>query len=259
MKLRLFLLGFIVLVVVIASGLYFFGNHMLRTGVSKAASKSVGREVIVQDMSLNLWRGNIGFNNITVENSEGYDFPFAMKIKQGFIDTNILSLLGQNVKVNSINISGVEIFIEQRSLNNNLRDLIADMPANEEMEEKTEEKGGKTVNVETTTVEDITVNIKIGKDGEEMHSLKLKIDPITIENLGTEKEIDTGVIAARVIMAILTGAIKQSTNNLPDGVVDQIKSIASDKLNLDNLDLGKGKKLLEENEERIIDGIRDIF
>lgn len=258
-KLKLVLLGFTVLVVIIVAGLYLFGAHLIRDRVAKAASNSAGREVTIRDMSYNLWRGDVGFDNITVENAEGYDFPLAMKIEKGFIDTRIISLLGQKVKVNSIKLTGVEIFVEQQAMNNNLRDLLAAMPALEEPEGP-EQREGKTVNVETTTIEDITVNVKIvGRNGEEPRSLKIKIDPITLENLGTEEEINSGAIAARIIIALATGAIKQSAEELPGEVVNQIISLSEKIIDFDNLNLGKGREIIEETGEQLFEGVLDLI
>lgn len=257
-KIKTVLTGLIVLLAAIVAGLFLLGDRLVLGVVQQGATASVGREVVIGDISLSLWRGNIGFADITVQNAEGYDSPFAMTLERAYIDTQPSSLFGPTVRVKTIELDGVEIFVEQKALKNNLLDLLAAMPAQQEPEAE-EQTEGKNVNVATTTIENITVHLKIGKGGAEPRMLKIKIDPIVLEDLGTEKEINSGAIAARIIAAVAAGVIRQTADELPAEAVNQIIALAKDTVDLDKITLGEGREILESAGEKIFEGVRDIL
>ena len=67
-KTKTILTGLIILLAALLAGLFLFGDRLVLSGVQQAATTSVGREVAIGDVSLSLWRGNIGFGDISVKN-----------------------------------------------------------------------------------------------------------------------------------------------------------------------------------------------
>ncbi|MFW5893979.1 MAG: hypothetical protein ACOCUY_02470 [Verrucomicrobiota bacterium] len=257
-RMKVSILVVVLVLAAIAGALYFFGGGLMRAQIEKSAGTSIGREVGIHNISLAPFKGNIGFDQITVQNAEGYDLPYVMSIDKVSVDTRIGSLLSNVARVNSLKLEGVEVFIEQKALQNNLRDVLAGMPAAEDPEGQ-EHKKGKKINIEKTTIEKITVNLAIAKQGEEVRALQLQIDPIVIEDIGTEKEINSGAVAARIMAAIASGAIKQTSGELPTEVVQQIQSTAGNTLGKSKVILGEGGKIIKETGGRVFEGVRNLF
>ncbi|GEM_PF-5873259 len=258
-KIKIIALTVVVVAAILVGSLYLFGGHLIRIGVERAASTSMGTEVLIGDMPVkHLLGGNVGFADVTVQNVQGYDFPHVMKLESVFIDAVPGSFLRDTIEVRSVELSGVEVFVEQRALRNNLKDMLDEMPARQRPEGP-EQKEGKNVNVSKATIEDITVHLMVINGGDEPRVLELKIDPIILEDIGTDKEINSGAIAARITAAISAGVIKQIANELPGEVVRGIESAAGQTVDLGKAVLGEGRKILEETGEQLFEGVRGIF
>jgi hypothetical protein len=78
----------------------------------------------------------------------------------------------------------------------------------------------------------------------------LKIDPIIMNNLGTDKKLSIGILAAKVLKAMATGVARQGAGVLPN---DMTKGIGS---SLDKA-AEEGKKALGSG--KAVEGIKGLL
>ena len=248
----------VLLLVVVIAVAYFYGNSLLKGGVERSATGSVGREVRVEGVSLGLLRGQLDFDKLRIQNADGYEFPLVLEFNRIEVDAVIRSLFTDTVRVDSVLVRGVDVYVEQQGLNNNLKDVLDGMPAREDPEEP-EQTEGKNVHISEILIEDIVVHLKvIGGDADERSS-QIQIDPIVLSDIGTDEPINTGAVVARVTAAIAFGVIRQLGEELPREVVRQVEEAAGQTIDLGRAVIGEGREILEERGGQILEGVRDLF
>lgn len=238
--LKIIVLVVLVVIGIIAANLFFFGEHLIRNAVESAASSSMGTQVRMQDIGLDLTRGNVSMGRLTVANMPDFHEDNIITLNRGFVDTvGMSAIFAGTVRVNEIRLEGVEVFVEQTGMRNNLRQMLDQMPARQDPEgpEQTE---GRDILVDRVHIEDIVVNMRLqGLNNDSARTIRLEVAPITIEDLGTDQQLNSGAIAARITAAIIAGVLEQIAGQLPGEIVEDITQALGDTIDLGKIGLGE--------------------
>ena len=243
----------VVLVVVIALAVNIFGDQALKAGVETGASKAMKVDVTLNDISLGILAGKLNMNELVVNNPEGYQNPTFIELGHGFVDLNTKSLLSDTIEIDTMQFDNIKLTIEQKGLTSNLKEILNNLPKTESTEEEpaTEEKAGKKLLIKQLDINGIEVKAKLLPVPGRADTVTLKINPIHMENIGSDEDIDMPKLVTKIILAIAGGIAGQGKDLLP---MDMINSIGDQ--------LGEqGKKILEAGQNvgtGIIEGGKDI-
>jgi hypothetical protein len=165
-------------------------------------------------------------------------------------------LLGDIVHINQIKLDGIDLFVEQKGLSNNLNDIIKSLPAADKPDTKPEpEPSGKKLQIDNLEVTDINVKVKLLPLPGKMDTIPLKIADIKMQNLGGDNKLDVAKLSSKILVAITKGIAEQGAGILPDDMLNTMRSTLQDTLNI-TLDLGK--EVLKKGEEAI-DAGKDVL
>jgi len=250
----------LVLIVLIVLVVHFAGDRALKAGIETGASKALGVNVSLKDISFSILAGKVEIKDLVISNPEGYQHPEMLKIGHGLINVSVGSLLGDPVKIETIKFEQIDMVIEQKGLTNNLKEVISALPSEEkpkeEADKKVPDKEPKNLVVSDLEISGVTVKAKLLPVPGKTDTVTLKIAPIKMTDLGTKDKLDTAKLAGKILAAIAAGIAEQGTDILPKDMVGSIDSALKD--------VGgefmreTGKEVLKEKGKQILESGKEI-
>lgn len=232
----------IVLVIVVVVLVHIFGNQALKTGIEKAATKTLNVGVSVADVDLSIVGGRVGLQNLIINNPPGYQHDRLLELKSAKIEVDVWSLLSDTVKIKEIKLDGANVVLEQKGLSNNIKDVMKSIP---EKDKQPAEPSGKKLHVDNLEITNTTVNVKLLPISGKADTLTLKLAPIKMTDIGGDNKLNTAALSGKVLLAIVKGIAEQGTGVLPK---EMIGSLASELKRIGDLTgtlIGEGGEILE--------------
>jgi hypothetical protein len=237
----------ILLVLIIAFNI--FGAGVIKTVVEKAASSTLGVPVTVKSISLALLRGKVEIQGLVVNNPPGYANPTLFELGDGVVNLDIGSLMSDTIKIQLIKLDNTKLTIEQKGLTNNLKEILDKLPKEEKKEPAPKtEKPGKNLTITRLEITGTNVQAKLLPVPGKSDTISLKLDPIIMENLGTDSKLSVASLVGKVMSALATGVAKQAGGVLPD---DMVKGIGSS--------FDKTAELGKEAGKGVVEGVKGLF
>ena len=249
-----------VILLVLIVGIYLFGAGMIKTEVERIASSTLGVPVTVKSIDLSILRGKVEIKGLVVNNPPGYANETLLELGDGVVNLDIGSLMGDTVKIQLIKLDNTKLTIEQKGLTNNLNEILDKLPK-EEKTPKTE-KPGKNLTVNKLEITNTNVMVKLLPIPGKSDTVSLKLDPIVMENLGTDKKLSVASLVAKVVSALAMGVAKQGAGLLPDDIVKGIGSTLGKTAELGMGAVKEGQKALETTTDvgkGAVEGIKGLF
>ena len=88
--LKSIIIALLVLIILIVAIVHFAGDKALKAGIETAASKALGVDVSVGNVSLSILAGKLELKDLVISNPEGYQHPEMLKIGHGFFNCRLL-------------------------------------------------------------------------------------------------------------------------------------------------------------------------
>jgi hypothetical protein len=252
----------VVLVVCVVVFVKLFGSSVIKTGIETAAAKTLSVGVHIDDMSLSILGGKVGFQNLIVDNPSGYQHDKLLQVSDARIAVGIGSLLKDTVNIKEIALDNVNVTLEQRGVtSNNLQDIIRSIPKKKKSKDQTQ-KPGKELHIDSLELTNITVQAKVLPVPGKIDTVTLKLNPIRMKNLGSDEKLDVAELSVKILLAIATGIAEQGVGILPDDLTKGMKTTLEETVKLGESVVGEGMKVLEEGADtgkEIIKGVKDLL
>ncbi|MHC4988877.1 MAG: AsmA family protein, partial [Planctomycetota bacterium] len=128
-KVKKIIVGILVvlLVLIVACALVFklYGDQLIRTGVIAGAQKALQVDVRLEGVGLKLLAGEASLENLEIDNPKGYKNPMFLKLGHAYVDLDVPTLMSDTVEIETIQLEGINLVIEQKDLTtNNLNDIL---------------------------------------------------------------------------------------------------------------------------------------
>jgi hypothetical protein len=250
-KLLLRLFGVLVILVVVAlAGLYLFRNTFVRRGVVYGGEFATGQTTALDAADLSVFGGTLDLSTLKIANpaNSGYKEPQFLTMKSCGVGVDSGTILSDTIVVKNIDISGLEIFLEQNGAKNNLAEIMdiikTKSPAASTAPANTSQASGRNLKINRLTLKGTKVHLR-GIVAMDLDLGDIQIDDPTNPD-GRPMKI------ADVISKVLLHVAQQIVNNpqLPgdfkNGLKDVSKLVDGLKGNLD-----KGLKDLSKNLENM--------
>jgi hypothetical protein len=261
--LRIILLATLALIVCVVVLIHFFGNSLLKTGIETAASKTLSVPVNIDDMDFSILGAKVGFQGLVIDNPPDYKHEKLLEVGDARIAVSTGSLLKDTVNIKEITLDNVNVVLEQKDIRgNNLQDIIKAIPKSEEEPEGKTKKEGKKLHIDKLELTNITVNAKLLPVPGKVDTVTLKLDPIRMDNLGSDDKLDVAALTAKILLAITTGVAKQGAGLLPESVTDALGTTLGITTEVGKTAVEGGTKLLEGGADAgkgIIEGVQGLF
>jgi hypothetical protein len=257
--------GLVILILIVSIVLIvkMFGNTLIKSGIETAATQTLQVGVTIDDLDFSILGGKVEFEGLVVDNPPGYEHETLLNVGKARVAVSIGSLMKDTINIREIMFDGIEVTLEQKGLTNNIGDILKNLPEDEEAEpepepEEKEAKPSKKLHIDRLEIRNVVVNAKLlpipGKDD----TIKIRLDPIIMTDLGGDNKLDIAKLVAKILTAIATGVAKQGAGLLPEDVIGSMEEslgIISE----------KGKAIIEELEEAtesgkgVLESLKGIF
>ncbi len=248
----------VVLIAVVALLTKLFGDRALKVGIEAGAERSIQVGVHLDDVSLSIFGGTLNLKNLIVDNPEGYQHPNMLKVGNTYVSVNIRSLLSDTVEVKKIQLDDVYLTVEQNGVTNNLQQILNNLPKDDAPDEP-----GKNLRIKELQINGVTVEAKLLPIPGQADTVRLRVAPITLTNLGTEEDINVAQLTGLILAAIARSVMEQGKGLLPlDMINDLGKGLLGVGTELFKHGTGVGKGVLEgagDVGKGATDAIRGIF
>ena len=234
----------VVILLVLIIGFSIFGAGLIKTTVEKVASSTLGVPVTIKSINLSILRGKVEIKGLVVNNPPGYDpNETLLELGDGVVNLDIGSLMSDTIKIQLVKLDNTKLTIEQKGLTNNLNEIVNKLPKEEKEAAPKTEKAGKNLTVAKLEITGTNVRMKVPP----APAVSLKLDPIIMENLGTDSKLSVAKLVGKVMSALAVGVAKQAAGS----TAELGKSAAKE-----------GQKALEKTAgagKDAVDGIKGLF
>lgn len=224
----------VVLVVVIALGGIAAGllaDNAARVAVEKASTKALDVPVNVRRAHLSILGGTLRLHDLTVANPPGYRQEMMLNLDRGDIQVDARSLLGDTISVKDIKLDGMKVALEQKGLDNNLREVLASL-------RRDRDPSGKKVQVDNLEITNIEVTVRLLPILGQPDTLRFAIAPIKLTNLGRDEPMDIATLTTTVLLAVATGISEQGSDVLPNGMLKDLTGVLNKALDIGRIIFG---------------------
>jgi hypothetical protein len=251
-------LPLVILLVVIIAAFYLVGAGLIKSGIEKAASSALGVPVTIKSIDLSIFQGHVGIKGLVVKNPPGYANETLLELGEAAVNLDIGSLMSDTVKIQLIKLDDTKLTMEQKGLSNNLKEILDNLPKEEKKAEPKPGEEGKNLLINRLEITGTNVRVKLLPVPGKSDTVSLKLDPIIMDNLGTDKKLSIGILTAKVLKAIATGVAKQGAGLLPDDMIKGIGSSLDKATEMGKAAAEEGKKALDSGKEAV-EGIKGLF
>jgi len=242
------------LILVLVIAFHLFGTKAIKIGIEAGATEALKVPVAVEDVSLSIMAGKAGIKNLIIDNPSGYKNEKMLELGEARVDLDMGSVLSDTVRIEDILLEKVSVVLEQKGLTNNIQEVLNGI-SSESAEPKTEEeqpseKPSKKLLIKKLQINGVAVTVKLlpvaGKK-----DIVLKLEPITLTNLGSDNKVDIAVLTNKILLAIVGGISKQGAGILPDEIIkplgDSLKILGA----TTEAVLKEGEKVLKETSKAL--------
>lgn len=257
---------FVIMVLVILAvagvvGAALFANRAVKSAVESAGTKTLNVGVAVDSADVSFLGGSVGLDQIRVANPPGYQGSSLLTLKQVNVTADTASLFGKEVVIKDMKLDGMEVFVEQKGLRNNLYEVIKPL-------REPREPTGKRLIIDNLTISDILVHVSLpALPGQQAKSVDVKIAPITMTELGRDERMDTAVLISKVLLAVAAGIAEQTGDILPQETLGEITGVLDKAIDLGRTIFG-GKKPADQPDpksgsgapaQKALEGLQDLL
>lgn len=207
--------GILAVLAVLLVALEFSLDKIVLKTVNAAGPAALGVPVTLQDSDISLFRGQASLKGLHVGNPEGFKTAGLLDLASISVRIDNSSLLTDTIVVQEIAIAGLVVTYEKGLLDSNLGALIESLsgeeePAGEEAADKMDEteKPGKKVVIEKLRITDSRMDFSVTGAAALTGggAVPIPLPPITLTDLGKEKEGVTVVEAIQEVLHAIAGA-----------------------------------------------------
>jgi hypothetical protein len=251
----------ITLVVVLAvAGLVvaiLFTDKAVKTVVEKAGTKTLNVPVWVGRANASLLSGDVRLQDITIANPPGYEGAALVKLQRVDLQADVGSVLGKQVLIKDMKLQNMEVFIEQKGLQNNLYQVIKPL-------REPHEPTGKGLVIDNLEITNVTVHAGLTALPGQTPGVDLKLASIRMVDVGRNEKVDTAVLISKILLAVAAGIAEQGGGILPKETIGDLGSILDKAIDIGKIIFGPGDKTQEGQQKdslgkSAIDGIKDLF
>jgi len=200
---------------------YWWLDGTARQLVEQEGSDALGVTVELKKLSIGILKGTASLGELNIANPPGCEKPYFFDLKEGATAINLGSVMEDEIRIPSIELSGLTMYIEPVKGGGgkyNYDKLLENIEKYTKSEEaKPEDKGEKTVVIEKLVIKDIKVYYKT----KAFVTAPVHIDEIVMNDIGSD---GSGVDMGELMSIILSGTLSGIANELPGAIGNGIKA-----------------------------------
>ncbi|MCA8959529.1 MAG: AsmA family protein [Planctomycetes bacterium] len=227
-KLKLLIIGGILLVIIAAVALHFATPSLLREGIQRGGTAALGTDVELEAVSISAFSGEASLQGLRIDNLEGFAEPDFMKADRISVEVQPWSLLGSPVKIGAIVLEKPVFTLEASMSGTNFTKLLDRLSGDGKSSEgepapaAKSEAGATELQIEMVRIDGGQVIVAQSAWGKDAKTLELA--PIEIRDLSSEdgkSTTDLAGLMGKIVAAVLEQVATK--NDIPPELITILK------------------------------------
>jgi hypothetical protein len=219
-------------------------NGIVASAIETYGSEATGTSVSVGSVDVSITNGSATLGNLEIGNPDGYDSPYAIKLKTVRVGLDISSLKTDTIVMKQAIVKGASVYAEMKGRQSNLSQILDNVehfvgPSKPQQQPA----GNKKFVVKTAQLKNTNTTVLLDKLDKKR---TIDIPDISVHNIGVKSG---GVNAADLVKQLLRPVIQRVLDEARNSVkqkalekahkkVDELKNKAHNKLKNKLKDLG---------------------
>jgi len=212
-----------------------FSGRIVRTAVETAGTRTLNVRVDADRASASLLSGAVALHGITVANPPGFQGPALLQLGQVSLRAETRSLLTSEVLIRDMQLDNMEVFVEQKGLQNNLYQVVKPL-------REPHPPTGRSLVIDNLEIRNVTVHVALAALPGRPQSVDLQLPAIRMTDLGRNEKMDTAALIGKILLAVTEGIARQSGGILPPETIGDLGTVLDKALDLGKIILGGQKK-----------------
>ncbi|MCH2161225.1 MAG: hypothetical protein MK085_05055 [Phycisphaerales bacterium] len=260
-------IALVVLLVIGVVVLFFSANAIAKYAIDHAGTSTLGVSTSVDHVGIGLLSGKSTIGGLEVANPAGYEKKDFLTLESGELDASLGGLLGSEVDIDRIVLSGIRLDIEQNAQGFNYQVILDhasgggdDAAKNTESAPAGSDDGGKRFHIGEILIEDVVITANLLSGLRKDTETTIPIKQLQLKDIGSGKGIPLSKITVLVVEAILQATASAGVDILPSSVLSSLQSVIGNSSGVSlsglSIDTGKGLKGIGGNIKNVIDQVR---
>ncbi len=248
----------IVLVIVAVVAVALLANRAVRTAVETAGTKALNVPVTVGQADVSLLSGSARLQDLRVANPAGYTGAALLTVQRADVTADTGSLLSREILIQDLKLDTLELFIEQKGLQNNLYDVIKPL-------REPRAATGTSLIVDNLEIANVVVHVGLSGLPGQAPTTSFKVAPIRMTELGRHEKMDTTILISKIVLAVAAGVAQQGGHTLPPQTIGEITSLLDKALDVGRILFGPQNDTQNQQKgkgnggQTITDGLKDLL
>ena len=223
------LLAAVLLIIVAGIIAVFAIDHLVTIGLERGTAYALGADTKVDRVDLSLLKGRLVIDGLHISNLEGFSVPHFMELGSLKIALKPSSLFKSTIELESFELDGLEVNIEQNMLDNNVKQILNNL---ERFKRDGVEKGpgGRKVKVDSLRIRNVVARFHLVPRLVRSQEFSVKVPDIELTDVTSDspKGVVVAQLVARIVPAILAGVLKSSEGKVPGGILRDLRTRTAD-------------------------------
>lgn len=253
-KIKRLLIAVVLLLVVAVVAVFFYIDAIAKAGIEKGATYALGVETTLDGVSLGIFKGKFGMDQLSVKNPAGFSSPHFFALGRGEVEVTIQQLMGEKVQVVRIAFKDIDVHLEKSKGKTNYAVIMENLKKLESKSEETVEQESGTSKkfvIELVDIQNINVHVNLVPEIGDLTKLDIKIPALTLKGIGSDTE--GGALLADVSDVILKAIIQAVVDKggLPADMLGDLQGHLAKLENLDKFAVEVADKLIGDTTKKV--------
>ena len=258
-------IALVVLLVIGLVVLFFSVNAIAKYAIDNAGSSALGVSTKVDHVGIGILSGQSTISGLEVANPPGYQRDEFLTLKSGELDASLGGLLGSEVKIDRIVLSGIRLDIEQNNKGYNYQVILdnasggSKKPADETPSTDSSESA-KRYQINEILIEDVVITANLLAGLGKATEATIPIKKLQLTDIGSGKGIPLTKVTVLVVEAVLQATASAGVNILPGTLIGSLESVLGNSSGISlegfSIDTGGGLKDIGGSIKNVIDQVK---
>lgn len=225
-------------------------DSLAKQAVQEGGQYALGVPTKVDSVNLSLLGGSLQMETLGVSNPAGYSSPHLMRTGHFHLAVSPGSVFGDTVVVPAIELDGLDVNIESKTLTNNIAVVLDHVkklggessPAQQPQAPAPKEKpSGKKVRVDKVVIRNVVAHVILPIPAAK--PLVVKVPTIELNNVSSDKGISIDQLIGRLVPAVLASILESGKGIIPQ---DLLASLNTDLAGTVNAIGGQAAQLVQQ-------------
>ena len=244
----------LVIVILVVIGLSL--DQIVRVGASAAATDALGVATRIGGANLSLLRGAVALKKLQVDNPPDYADDHFLTVRSCAADADVGSIFTDTIVIESVDIEGLVLSIEQKGLTSNLQTILDQLPKSDKPKDPS--ASAKRLIIDRLEIINPVARIKLTPiPGSTADIIELKLADIKLEKISDET--GAGQLSAQVIQNVLAALAEAIVNQGVDVLPGQLRNQLSNAVGSVQQALNQAAQTMVQDAQKAVEaGAEDV-